>query len=66
VGVLPEYQGRGGNALLYNEMAKLLQKSKFVEGELTQMAETAIQVRKDLITAGTKPWKNHRIYHKSI
>lgn len=66
VGVLPEYQGRGGNTLLYDEMANLLRESRFVEGELTQMAETATQVRKDIITAGSVPWKNHRIYHKVI
>jgi GNAT superfamily N-acetyltransferase len=66
VGVLPEYQGRGGNTLLYDEMANLLMESRFVEGELTQMAETATQVRKDIITAGSIPWKNHRIYHKVI
>ena len=66
VGVLPEFQGRGGNTLLYDEMANLLMESRFVEGELTQMAETATQVRKDIITAGSVPWKNHRIYHKVI
>jgi GNAT superfamily N-acetyltransferase len=66
VGVLPEFQGRGGNTLLYDAMANLLLESRFVEGELTQMAETAIQVRKDIITAGSVPWKNHRIYHKVI
>ena len=66
VGVLPEFHGRGGNTLLYDEMANLLLESRFVEGELTQMAETATQVRKDIITAGSVPWKNHRIYHKVI
>jgi GNAT superfamily N-acetyltransferase len=66
VGVLPEYHGRGANALLYAEMAKLLVSSRYVEGELTQMAETATQVRKDIITAGSVAWKNHRIYHKSF
>ena len=62
VGVLPEYQGRGGNTLLYHEMEKVLLDSQFVEGELTQMADTATQVRKDIITAGSVPWKNHRIF----
>lgn len=62
VGVLPEYQGRGGNTLMYHEMEKVLLQSQFVEGELTQMADTATQVRKDVITAGAKPWKNHRIF----
>jgi len=66
VGVLPEYHGRGGNVLLYAEMAKFLENSQFTEGELTQMAETAVQIRKDILVAGSKPWKNHRVYHKVL
>ncbi|MEJ5313172.1 MAG: hypothetical protein WHS45_02215 [Anaerolinea sp.] len=66
VGVLPEYHGRGGNVLLYAEMAKFLENSRFTEGELTQMAETAVQIRKDILVAGSKPWKNHRVYHKVL
>jgi GNAT superfamily N-acetyltransferase len=62
VGVLPEYQGRGGNALMYHEMEKVLLQSQFLEGELTQMADTATQVRKDVVTAGAKIWKTHRIF----
>lgn len=65
-GVLPEFHGRGGNALLYDEMASLLYDSRYVEAELTQMAETAVQIRKDIVTAGSEPWKNHRIYHKVL
>jgi hypothetical protein len=62
VGVLPEYQGRGGNALMYHEMEKVLLDSPFTECELTQMADTAVQVRKDVVTAGAKIWKTHRIF----
>jgi hypothetical protein len=43
-------------------MEKVLLESQFTEGELTQMADTATQVRKDVITAGAKPWKTHRIF----
>lgn len=66
VGVLPEYKGRGAVSLLYDEMANVLQNSPFLEGELTQMAETAKEVRRELITYGAKPWKNHRIYTRKI
>jgi hypothetical protein len=66
VGVLPEYHGRGGNTLLYSEMKKVLVDSRYDEGELTQMADTATQVRKDVITAGARIWKNHRIYAKHV
>lgn len=65
-GVLPEYHGRGGNALLYYEMEKTIKEFGFEHYELTQVAETAEQMRKDLITAGGKPYKNHRVYHKVI
>lgn len=65
-GILPEYQGRGGNALLYYEMEKTIEEYGFEHFELTQVAETAVQMRKDLITAGGKPYKNHRVYHKKI
>lgn len=65
-GVLPEYQGRGGNALMYYEMEKTMNNFHYVDGELTQVAETAVQMRKDLITAGGRPYKNHRVYRRMV
>ena len=65
-GVLPEYHGRGGNALLYAEMEKTIKDYGFIHGEMTQIAETATQMRKDLINLGGQPYKNHRVYHKKI
>lgn len=65
-GMLPEYHGRGGNALLYAEMDKTIHDYGFDHFELTQVAETAVQMRKDLITMGGKAYKNHRVYFKHI
>jgi len=65
-GMLPEYQGRGGNALLYYEMEKTILNYKFEHAELTQVAETAVQMRRDLINVGGKPVKNHRVYQRAI
>jgi GNAT superfamily N-acetyltransferase len=65
-GMLPQYQGLGGNALLYEEVYKTIHDFGFEHFELTQVAETAEQMRKDLITLGGKPYKNHRVYHKHI
>lgn len=65
-GVLPEYQGRGGIALLYDEMEKTVKDYGFIHGEMTQVAETAVQMRKELINLGGQPYKNHRVYHKTI
>ncbi len=65
-GVLPEYQGRGGNALLYTEMEKTLNDYHYIHADLTQVAETAVQMRSDLMNVGGKAYKNHRVYRKSI
>lgn len=66
VGILPEYQGRGGNALLYSEMKKTVWDYGFDHAEQTQMADTAVQVRKDMEALGAKIYKVHRIFHKEI
>jgi len=66
VGILPEFQGMGGNALLFSLMEQTAHEKKFIHGELTQIAETATQMRKDLMNLGVKPYKNHRIYGLDI
>jgi hypothetical protein len=67
VGILPEYQGLGGNAIMYAELEKSMHANKqFVHAELTQVAETAEQMRKDLKNLGVKFYKNHRVYQKDI
>lgn len=66
VGVLPEYHGRGGTALMYAELEKTVKEYKFQHLEMTQVAETAVQMRRDLINLGGSPYKNHRVYHRDI
>ena len=67
-GILPEFHGRGGNALLYSEMEKTVRREgfKFEHADLTQVAESAVEMRQDLINLGGKPYKNHRVYKKEI
>ena len=49
MGILPEYQGTGGNALLYYEMGKTVFGFHQLEHvEMTQVAETTRQMRADL------------------
>jgi hypothetical protein len=66
-GILPEYQGLGGNAFMYAELEKSMHANdQFIHAELTQVAETAEQMRKDLKNLGVKFYKNHRVYQKDI
>jgi hypothetical protein len=65
-GILPEFQGRGGNTLLYTEMENSLREFNFQHADLTQVAETAVQMRNDLVNLGGKPYKNHRVYVRHL
>ncbi|HEX6271009.1 MAG TPA: GNAT family N-acetyltransferase [Anaerolineales bacterium] len=67
MGILPEHQGKGGNALLYYEMGKtVFAFNQFEHVEMTQVAETAQQMRADLKNLNGVEYKNHRVYRKSI
>lgn len=65
-GILPEFHGHGGNAVLYSEMARTLLDYQFQFAELTQVAETAVQMRRDLENLGGKPYKNHRVFTREL
>ncbi len=67
MGILPEHQGRGGNAILYAEMGYTLQNfGQFENVEMTQVAKSAEQMRADLKNLNGVEYKNHRVYRKSI
>lgn len=65
-GLVPEFQGVGGNALLYSEMEKSIREQGFKHADLTQVAETAVQMRRDLENVGGKLYKNHRVYRLAL
>jgi hypothetical protein len=67
MGILPEFHGKGGNALLYYEMGKtVLGFNQFQHVEMTQVAETAQQMRADLKNLNGIEYKNHRVFRKGI
>ena len=67
MGILPEYQGIGGNALLYYEMGKtVFGFNQFQHVEMTQVAETTMQMRADLKNLNGVEYKNHRVYKKEL
>jgi len=66
MGILPRYQGRGGPALLYTEFEKSVHDVGCEFFEMTQVAETAVQMRRALEELGGDPYKNHRVYKKVL
>jgi hypothetical protein len=65
-GILPEFQGIGGNALLYTEMERTLRGRGFEYVEMAQVAETAVQMRHDLENLGATPYKTHRVFTREL
>jgi GNAT superfamily N-acetyltransferase len=66
MGILQEFQGLGGNALMYSEMEKTVREFGFQHAELTQVAESAVTMRRELENFGGKAYKNHRVYIRDI
>jgi hypothetical protein len=65
-GVLPKYYGRGGNALLYSEIEKTIKDYGFAHAEMIQIADTAVQMRRDMAALGAVPYKTYRVYTRDI
>jgi hypothetical protein len=65
-GILPEYQGRGGNALLYVQIERAVKATRVRTAELPQVAETAMKMRADLERLGARPIKRHRVFARAL
>ena len=66
LGILPEYQGRGRNAILYYEMAKTIQSFNFTDCETVWIGEENYRSFSDNATMGVTWYKRHRNYIKKI
>ncbi len=68
VGILPEYQRLGGNALLYYELTQTSreQEGRFLHAEITQVAETTDRMLADMRSLGGVVYKTHRLYERSV
>jgi hypothetical protein len=67
MGVLPEYQRLGANALMYYELARTVQgDGRMVTAECTQVAESTDLMIRDLKTLGAEPYKIHRMYTRKL
>jgi len=66
VGLLPEYQGRGANILLYVEIEKTLRAYKGEFGDLVQVDVRNFKSKSDMETIGIRFYKTHRTYNLPI
>ena len=66
MGILSEYQRRGGNALLYNELSTTVKSSGFKSSELVQISEQTEMMLKDLQRLGADFYKTYRMYTRRV
>lgn len=67
VGILPRFQGRGGNALLYAEIEETVKRGgRFRDVELTQIADTAALMTEDMRSLGVSVRKVHRVFSREV
>lgn len=66
VGLLPQYQGLGGNALLYSEVEKVIANSGKKYGEIIQVDERNFRSKSDMDFMEVVWHKTHRTYRKSL
>jgi len=66
VGLLPKYQGRGANILLYVELERALRAYNAEFGDLVQIDVRNFKSQSDMETVGVKFYKTHRVYTLSL
>jgi GNAT superfamily N-acetyltransferase len=64
--ILPEYQKLGGNGLLYYELIRAIQDSRYTRAEMVQIADTTTLMLADMKTLGGRVYKIHRIYRRAL
>lgn len=66
MGIRREYRGRGGNALLYSELASTVKESGVSEYELVQINESTALMLADLETLGARICKRYRVFSRAV
>ena len=67
IGMLPEYQGKGGPAVIYAELYKsLIDNKQFKYTELVQIAEHNTKSLNETVAFGAEIHKIHDLYFKVI
>jgi len=65
-GILPEYQGLGGTAILFSEMKKSITQGRFKHAEVVQIGVDNDKMQRELKELGIDFYKTHRMYEKLL
>ena len=65
-GILQEYQGMGGTAILFSEMFKSVAEGRFKHAELVQIGADNDKMQRELRDLGIDFYKTHRLYQRPL
>ena len=65
-GILEEYRGLGGTAILFSEMEKSIHAGKFKHAEIVQIGLENNKMQRELRDLGIQFYKTHRIYRYTL
>jgi len=65
-GIIEKYRGLGGTAILFSEMFKTLQESRFEHGDIVQIGVENQRMLLELRDLGINFYKKHRIYRRQL
>lgn len=66
LGILPEYQGLGANAVLYAELAKTIKSFDFEHADTVFVGEENFMSFSDHLSLGVDFYKRHRLYRRDL
>ncbi len=66
MGILPEYQRMGGNALLYYELSKTVLSRNFTTAKTVQINESTVLMLSDIHKLGAVDETIHRVYQRKL
>lgn len=66
MGIAKEYQGLGGTAVLFSELQKTVQESRFEHAEIVQIRSTNDKMQREMENLGIDFYKTHRLYRQAF
>lgn len=65
-GIIEEYRGMGGTAVLFNEMAKSVLEGHYSHADLVQIGTENQRMQREISSIGIDFYKVHRIYSREV
>jgi hypothetical protein len=64
--ILEQYQGMGGTAVLFNELFRSVQESRYRQAEVIQIDVKNVRMQNEMLNFGVDFYKMHRTYQRDI